>query len=635
MTNHQTARERIPVEIYENAQDASITVAFRIARLIKENNAAQKNTVLGLATGHTPVNVYRELIRQHRQQQLDLSRVVTFNLDEYWPIDPATTQSYHAWMHENFFNHVNIKPENIHIPRGDIPEDQIPAFCRQYEQLIVQAGGLDLQILGIGRSGHIGFNEPGSAKTSRTRRVKLDTITRKDAASDFFGEENVPENAITMGVGSILPAKQICLLAFGEHKADILQQAVEGPVTASVAASFLQQHQNTTFFVDEAAAANLTRIQTPWLLGPCQWDDILRQRAVIWLAQRLQKPILKLTHEDYTENDLSEILTPEQDAYQVSLDVFRRQMNTITSQPAEHEPRRILIFSPHPDDDVISMGGTMTLLAQQGHEVHVAYMVSGYLSVFDHDVARYVDFAREFNRIFELTPEQSNAIEEHLDRFFRDKKAGAPDTPQIQDLKGLIRQAEAIAAAKHCGIKEENLHFLNLPFYNTGKVQKLTLSPQDITIVSDLLQTVQPQMIFAAGDLSDPHGTHRLCLEAILHAYHQTPKTIEQPELWLYRGAWQEWLPWQIDRAVPLSDAVIKRKRYAIFRHESQKDRAMFPGPYDTREFWQRAEERNMATAHLYDELGLPELPAIEAFARYPLARAINTTAQIQKPPTD
>ncbi len=627
-----TSLERVPVKIFVDSEAAAIAVAERIAALIRTNHEASKPTVLGLATGHTPVNVYRELARQHAEEGLDLSGVITFNLDEYWPIAHDAIQSYHQWMQDNFFDAVNIRPENIHIPSGEVGEDGVDAFCRDYEKAIADAGGLDFQILGVGRSGHIGFNEPGSGRDSRTRRLELDKVTRMDAAGDFFGEENVPEMAITMGVGTIFDAREVALLAFGEHKAPICRQAVQGEVTRRVAASFLQQHPNVTFFLDAAAAADLTRIKTPWLLGPCEWDEALRRKAVIWLARKIDKPILKLTDEDYAENGLTNLRNAAGGAQRANLEVFRRLMNTITGWPGgKGESRRILILSPHPDDDVICMGGTMTRLVEQGHDVHVAYMVSGYLSVFDHDVLRYAEFAEAFNQVFGLA-ESKAVIEKHFEKFLCRKQPGDIDSSEVQAVKGLIRRGEARDAAVFCGMPESGVHYLDLPFYDTGKVQKNEIGPGDVEPVRKLYEAVKPQMIFAAGDMSDPHGTHRLCLQSALTGLHEyVAAGGERPEVWLYRGAWQEWEPEQIDRAVPLSPDELKHKRYAIFRHQSQKDRAMFPGPYDSREFWQRAEDRNMTTAASYDALGLPEYHAIEAFVRWPVEPAAMAAGQLEK----
>jgi glucosamine-6-phosphate deaminase len=624
--------ERIPVRIYQDDRAASREVARRIADLVRRRNAEGRAAVLGLATGHTPINVYRELARMHREEKLDLSRAVTFNLDEYWPIDPEAHQSYHVWMRENFFKHVNIRPENVHMPSGAVPEADLPDHCRAYEKAIAAAGGIDLQVLGVGRVGHIGFNEPGSDRATRTRRIRLDRVTRKDAGADFFGEENVPEQAITMGVGTILESREICLLAFGEHQAAIVRRAVEGEVSAAVAASFLQEHPRATVFADEAAANDLTRLAAPWLLGPCEWDDLLERQAVIWLARKLAKPILKLTDEDYGENGLADLLRARGGAYHVNLSVFRRLMNTITGWPAGKQgPRRILVLSPHPDDDVISMGGTLMRFVEQGHHVHTAYMVSGCLSVFDHDVARYADFVAAFNRIFGLGPEQTAAIEQHIDQFLRQKQPGDIDTREVQAVKTLVRRSEALDAARYCGMPEACVHFLDMPFYNTGTVEKRPLTDKDIAAVRDLLQEVRPELVCAAGDLSDPHGTHRLCLEAARLALEDYGKGRAPPDFWLYRGAWEEWPAERIDMAVPLSPDELKRKRFAIFRHQSQKDRAMFPGAYDSREFWQRAEERNMATAKLYDALGLPEYHAIEALAQWPLGRSAHAAAQLEK----
>ena len=626
--------ERIPVSIFEDDKSASVFVARRIAKLIEQKNNRGQATVLGLATGHTPIGIYRELIRLHREQGLDFSRVITFNLDEYWPIDPTAIQSYYRWMHENLFDHINIPEENVHLPSGVAGDAAIPEHCRQYERAIEEAGGIDLQILGIGRTGHIGFNEPGSLQDSLTRKVMLDRVTRLDAASDFFGEEHVPIAAITMGVGTILNAREIALLAFGEAKAAIIRRTVEGDISTTVAASFLQDHPNVHFYIDEAASADLARMATPWLMGPCEWDEPLKRKAVIWLAQELNKPILKLTDEDYAEHGLIDLLQAVGGAYDLNIEIFKKQMKTITGWPGgKHEKRKVLLFSPHPDDDVISMGGTFIRLVEQGHEVHVAYMVSGYLSVFDHNVSRYADFVGAFNRIFGLDKEQTAAIEQHIDKFLMNKKPGDIDTSEIQNIKGLIRRTEAIDAAKYCGLTEDRIHFLDLPFYNTGKVQKSDVGPQDVEIIKQLLQACGSEMIYLAGDMSDPHGTHRLCLEAFMRAWRQlrSEKGYE-PELWFYRGAWQEWMPEQIDMAVPLSPDELKRKREAIFRHESQKDRAMFPGPYDSREFWQRAEDRNTATAQIYDDLGLPEYHAIEAFVKYPWDRARTLTQQFVEP---
>jgi glucosamine-6-phosphate deaminase len=603
-----------------------------MAELIRSRAAEGRPCVLGLATGHTPVNVYRELIRMHREEGLDFSGVVTFNLDEYWPIDPQALQSYYLWMQENFFTFINIRPENVHIPSGAVAEDDLDEHCRQYEEAIAHAGGIDFQILGIGRSGHIGFNEPGSGRQSRTRRIHLDKITRMDAASDFFGEENVPEMAITMGVGTILAAREVALMAFGEHKAPIIRRAVEEPVSLEVAASFLQDHANARFYLDEAAAASLTRVATPWLVRRCRWDEFLQRQAVIWLARKVDKPILMLTDEDYGEHGLAELLRAGGGAYDLNLKVFRRMMNTITGWPGGKDgPQSVLIFSPHPDDDAICMGATLMRLVEQGHNLHVGYMVSGSLSVFDQDVQKYCEFVKDFHTLFSVAAHHTEEIDQRIETFLATKTPGEVDTDEIRGIKALIRRCEAINAARYCRLNEANIHFLDMPFYETGKVQKLHVGPEDIAVVLKLIEQVRPRMIFAAGDMSDPHGTHRQCLGAILTALEQyTQAGGDAPDLWLYRGAWEEWAPEQIDMASPMSPDEMRRKRFAIFRHESQKDRAMFPGPYDSREFWQRAEDRNRHTAGLYDALGLPEYAGVEAFTRWPLDHSEMVVGQME-----
>lgn len=624
--------ERIPVKIYETSKAASHAVARRIAELIRKRKQEGRNCVLGLATGHTPIEVYRELRRMHKEEKLDFSNVITFNLDEYWPMQPDAIQSYHRWMHENLFDHINVRPENIHIPDGTLPQNHVEAFCAKYEKQIEDAGGIDLQILGIGRTGHIGFNEPGSSRSTPTRMVRLDRVTRMDAASDFFGEEHVPAQAITMGVKTIMNARSVCLLAFGEHKAPILRKAVEEPPSAQVAASFLQDHYDATFYIDLSSAAMLTRVSTPWLVGPCEWDEQLTRKAVVWLARKLGKCILSLTDEDYGESHLAELAVSRGGAYNLNIEVFKRLMNTITGWPGGKTPdKKVLVFSPHPDDDVISMGATLARLTHQGHEVHCVYQTSGNIAVFDHNVLRFADFVREFNAIFGLAPGQTAAIDDHIEQFLRRKVPASVDSQEVQNVKTLIRKTEAIAAAGFCGVPRANCHFLEMPFYQTGMVQKLPIGPEDVKLVLDIIEKVKPDIVFAAGDLSDPHGTHRMCLQAVFAGLEAYAKKSPMPAVYLYRGAWQEWEPDQIDVAVPVSPDELYQKRHAIFRHESQKDRAMFPGPYDSREFWQRAEDRNRNSAELYDKLGLPEYHAIEAFVKWPVSTPLSQLAQCVK----
>jgi len=629
-----TYYENIPTEIYKDAASGSKQVAKEVADIIRSNNEKNENTVLGLATGSTPTQVYAELIRLHNEEGLTFENVITFNLDEYFPIEPQSLQSYVRFMNEHFFDHIDIPEEQVHIPDGTIDEENVGQYCRDYEQKIKDVGGIDVQLLGIGRTGHIGFNEPGSRPNSRTRLITLDKITRKDAASDFFGEEHVPRRAITMGVGTILDSDRIIMMAWGEGKAPIIKEAVEGEVRESVPATYLQEHPNSRVILDEASADELTRQKTPWLLSTCDWDDPLIRKAVVWLCQKVDKPVLKLTDEDYNEHGMGDLLTQSGPAYDINLKVFNQLQHTITGWPggkpnaedinrperAEPFPKRSIVFSPHPDDDVISMGGTLIRLVEHGHEVHVAYQTSGNIAVFDDDVVRFVDFVSDYNEIFGMEQEEAATMLAEIKQFIEQKEPGEIDSDEIKEIKGLIRRGEAKAAARYCGLTEETLHFLDMPFYETGRVKKKPLSQADIDIVVDLLREVKPHQVYAAGDLSDPHGTHRVCLKAIFAALEECKDDdwIDDCYVWLYRGAWQEWEINEIEMAVPLSPQELGKKRRAIFKHQSQKDRPLFPGP-DEREFWQRSEQRNRGTAQLYDKLGFAEYEAIEGFVQYPL----------------
>ncbi|TWT36519.1 Glucosamine-6-phosphate deaminase 1 [Posidoniimonas corsicana] len=627
--------ERIPCRVFRQASDASRSVAEQIAAMIRGRAAEGRTCVLGLATGSTPTGVYDELIRLHREDGLSFQNVITFNLDEYYPMQPEELQSYVRFMKEHLFDHVDIKPENAHVPDGTLSEEEVADYCRRYEGKIAEAGGIDLQLLGIGRTGHIGFNEPGSGKNSRTRMITLDRVTRRDAASDFFGEDNVPRRAITMGVGTILDARQVVLMAWGEGKAPIVAEAVEGDISTIVAASFLQEHPNAQVVLDQAAAEQLTRCLEPWSVGPVNWDDAMVRKAIIWLARKLEKPLLKLTAEDYNEEGLQDLLATCGSAYDLNLRVFRSLQATITgwpggkperrkqpgdrTRPGDHLfPKRVLIFSPHPDDDVISMGGTLIRLVDQGHDVHVAYQTSGNIAVFDDDAQRFADFVSEFNRHFNIDVDRTAELESQIDGFLKHKQPGQVDAEAVQFIKGVIRRTEARAATRCCGVSDENLHFMDMPFYETGRVRKKPLGEEDVRITVELLRSVQPHQVYVAGDLSDPHGTHRVCLSAVLQACGEVSQDdwYADMQVWLYRGAWQEWGPEQIEMAVPISPEELLRKRVAIFKHESQKDKALFPGA-DPREFWQRAEDRNRATARLYDQLGLAEYEAIEGFVEW------------------
>jgi glucosamine-6-phosphate deaminase len=604
---------RVPTLVFRSSAEASRHVALLIEALIRTNNSAGRPTVLGLPTGSTPVGMYRELIRMHREEGLDFSRVITFNLDEYYPMSPQDRHSYHAWMWENFFKHVNIRPENIHIPDGTVPLDRMEEYCAEYEQAIRRAGGIDLMVLGIGRTGHIGFNEPGSPPTSRTRLVTLDPVTRRDAASGFFGEENVPHQAITMGIGTILEARKIVLLAFGEHKAAVVRKAVEEEPSDAIAASFLQRHLDATFILDEAAAAELTAVRQPWLFGPVNWTPQLIRRAVLHLSLTSNKPLLLLTEDDFREHHLYELLREFGPAQRLNQRVFDEMLATIEDNPGGPTPKTVVVFSPHPDDDVISMGGTLIHLVEHGHTVHIAYMTSGNIAVFDHDALRFTDFVAAFNKYFGIAPDRTEEVSQHIRHLLENKKGGQPDEPEVLKIKALIRETEARAAARSVGIPPQQLHFLDMPFYRTGTIEKKAISEEDIAEVMELLERIRPEQIYMAGDLSDPHGTHRLCAEAIFQAVRRLRDRGLQFEVWMYRGAWQEWEVHEIDRAVPLSPEEMERKKLAIFKHQSQKDRPMFPGS-DLREFWQRAEDRNRHTAQLYDRLGLPQFYALEAF---------------------
>lgn len=630
VAEEQKKFERINTIIHENSQEASYYVAQEIVSLVTQRQQEGKKMVLGLATGSTPIKVYEYLVQAHKEEGISFSNVISFNLDEYFLMDRESVHSYVRFMREHLFDHLDIPNTQIHIPDGQQTKEDVRTYCQNYEQKIIEAGGIDIQILGIGRTGHIGFNEPGSSLKSKTRLVRLDRITRLDAASDFFGKENVPSKAITMGVGTIMDAKRIVLMAWGEGKANIIKQAVEGPIQESVPATFLQTHPNCDFIIDRAAATSLTREATPWLVGDCDWTEGLIKKATIWLSETRSKAVLKLTNEDYNEYGMGSLIAEIGSAEELNVKIFNQLQQTITGWPggkpqaddtkrperANPFPKKSIVFSPHPDDDVISMGGTLLRLVDQGHEVHVAYQTSGNIAVFDDEVIRFLDFAMDIQ-------ENNTALEKQFQEvktFLSHKSPGEVDQPMIQKFKGLIRKGEAMAACRYCGVKEENAHFQNLPFYETGTVKKNPYSEKDIALTYDLLNRVKPQQIFAAGDLSDPHGTHRVCLDIIFAAIDKLVADkatwIKDCYVWLYRGAWQEWDIADMEMAVPIGPKDMIRKRNAIFKHQSQKDAAMFPGS-DEREFWQRAEDRNRETAKKYNALGLAEYEAMEGFVRY------------------
>jgi glucosamine-6-phosphate deaminase len=608
---------RLPAFRFATSQALARYSAQIIMRLIGERMELGQRTVIGLPTGSTPVGTYRELIRLYEEGTLDFSNVTVFGLDEYYGLPNDSPQSHRQWLLDHFLSKVNIQPENVHFLDSQVHVADVDLHCRRYDEAIQHAGGFDLVLLGIGRNGHIGFNEPFSIRKSRTRLCTLDPITRRSVASDFFGEEHVPTQGLTVGLGTVLAARRILLMALGEHKAKIMRETLEGTVSDRVPASFLQEHGDVRALLDSAAAAELTGSSTPWLLGNVEWTNDMIKLAVLWLCQKTGKALLKLDDNDFREHDLHQLLRHHGPAQTLAHRVFRWMLDTIEYHPAGRQRKKILCFSPHPDDDVISMGGTLIRLNQDGHEVHVAYMTSGNIAVFDHDARRVAELVTEYNRIFEIDRERSLEIEGQVRDGLAGKVPGQPDVAVMQKIKGLIRWSEARAGAVCVGCRDSDLHFLDLPFYCTGTIAKRPVGEEDIRILRELLESLTPDQVYVAGDLADPHGTHRVCAEAIFEVLRRLEKDGQVlPEVLLYRGAWQEYPLHEIEIAVPLSPTDIQRKREAIFMHESQKDEALFPGN-DPREFWQRAEDRNRGTADRYNQIGLPEFFALEAFTRW------------------
>lgn len=619
-----TRFEKIHNISFESSYEASIVVAREIADLIKHKQQQNVNCVLGLATGSSPTKVYEELVRLHKEEGLSFTNVISFNLDEYYPMEKSNVQSYDYFMREHLFDHIDILAKNINIPNGTVANEDLYQSCVDYEMKIKAAGGIDFQLLGIGRTGHIGFNEPGSHLNSGTRNIKLDHITRVDASSAFLGLENVPVKAITMGIGTVRTAKRIVLLGWGSNKAKILKKTIEGDVSSSVPATYLQNHHNTTFILDEAASEELTRVKTPWLVTSCIWTDELKLKAVLWLSKLTNKSILKLTNKDYNNNGMSGLLSAVGSAYDLNIVMFNKMQHTITGWPggkpnaddlnrperADIPKKRVLIFSPHPDDDVISMGGTFDRLVEQGHEVHVAYQTSGNIAVSDKEAIKFAEICLALNSDSKKSKE--------LISFLKKKTVRVVDSKDVLKLKGLIRKSESLAATRYLGLDDDNVHFLNLPFYETGTVKKNNLTNTDLDIMCKLIGDIKPHQIYAAGDLADPHGTHKVCLDILFSSIDILKKKPYMKDcwVWLYRGAWHEWEPYQIEMAVPMSPDQVLKKRNAIFFHQSQKDGVMFQGD-DTREFWVRVEDRNRLTAKKYNDLGLADYAAIEAFKRY------------------
>lgn len=619
----KTRFEKIHSVIFKDSKEASKIVAKEIADLIIKKQKQNKNCVLGLATGSSPISVYQELVRMHKEEGLSFKNVITFNLDEYYPMDKNDINSYHHFMGIHLFNHIDIDKKNIHIPDGIIKKDKINQYCANYEKQIVDFGGIDFQLLGIGRTGHIGFNEPGSNYSSLTRLVHLDYMTRNDARKSFYGIENVPTTAITMGIRTIRKSKRIVLMAWGNNKSLVVQKAIEGEIDSNIPSSFLQKHNNVTFVLDESASEHLTRVKSPWLTGSTDWSEELKAKAVAWLCEKTGKSILNLTESDYNENNLSELLLTKS-YYDINLDFYKRLHRSITGwpggkpdsddkvRPERSKPakKRVLIFSPHPDDDVISMGGTFDRLVSQGHEVHIAYQTSGNIAVNNSDVLKFLEVTSSAFPV-------SNCENKTLIDILKGNNE-ILNHPEIRKIAGIIREKESLAATRFFGIPDSQVHFLKLPFYETGTVKKNIPSKKDFDISRNIIDQLKPHQIYAAGDLADPHGTHKVCLDIFLNVLDdiKNKSFMKDCWVWLYRGAWHEWPIHEIDMAVPMSPNQVLRKRKAIFYHQTQKDNVMFQGD-DNREFWVRTEDRNREIAKKFREIGMSDYTAIETFKRY------------------
>ena len=630
-----TRFEKLPTDIFPTIEEGTIDIANHLEADIKKREQEGRKYVMGVGSGSSLTPIFQELIKRHQEGKLSFKNVVIFNAYEYFPLSVENVNRSINQLKDRFLNHIDIDAENIFTPDGTITQDDVQEHCRQYEQHIKELGGLDVILLGIGRMGNIATNEPGSSLTSASRLILIDETSREEMKMSFGSQESVPPCSITMGVSTILAARKIYLTAWGEEKADIIKKTVEGKVSDAVPASFLQTHNDAHVVIDLSAAAKLTRIQHPWLVASCKWTDKLVRSALVWLCQITGKPLLKLTNKDYNENGLSELLALYGSAYNANIKIFNDLQHTITGWPggkpdaddtyrperAKPFPKRVIVFSPHPDDDVISMGGTLRRLVQQGHDVHVAYETSGNIAVGDEEVVRFMHFINGFNQLF--ANEQDEVIKskyKEIKEFLKNKKEGDIDSQDIRTIKGLIRRGEARTASTFNQIPLDHVHFLDLPFYESGKIEKLPMGEADVNIVRELITKVKPHQIYVAGDLADPHGTHRKCTDAVLAAVDLEKEAkaewLKDCRVWMYRGAWAEWEIENIEMCVPISPEELRAKRNSILKHQSQMESAPFLGN-DERLFWQRSEDRNRGTAKLYDDLGLACYEAMEAFVEY------------------
>ncbi len=630
-----TRFEKVPTDIFPTIEEGAIDIANHLEADIKKREQEGRKYVMGVGSGSSLTPIFQELIKRHQAGKLSFKNVVVFNAYEYFPLSEENVNRGINQLKERFLNHVDIDVENIFTPDGTIAQNDVQEHCRQYEQHIKELGGLDVILLGIGRMGNIATNEPGSSLTSASRLILIDETSREEMKMSFGSQESVPPCSITMGVSTILSARKIFLTAWGEEKAEIIKKTIEGKVSDAVPASFLQTHNDAHVVIDLSAAAKLTRIQHPWLVASCKWTDKLVRSALVWLCQITGKPLLKLTNKDYNENGLSELLALYGSAYNANIKIFNDLQHTITGWPggkpdaddtyrperAKPFPKRVIVFSPHPDDDVISMGGTLRRLVQQGHDVHVAYETSGNIAVGDEEVVRFMHFINGFNQLF--ANEQDEVIKskyKEIKEFLKNKKEGDIDSQDIRTIKGLIRRGEARTASTFNQIPLDHVHFLDLPFYESGKIEKLPMGEADVNIVRELITKVKPHQIYVAGDLADPHGTHRKCTDAVLAAVDLEKEAkaewLKDCRVWMYRGAWAEWEIENIEMCVPISPEELRAKRNSILKHQSQMESAPFLGN-DERLFWQRSEDRNRGTAKLYDDLGLACYEAMEAFVEY------------------